>query len=80
MRKYPVDLPFTVPAWAVGSLVNVLIANDAWQYLTPRLGNRINEAVKAYGDLILTREELDELPDRNWAAIEQVIPDTMRAK
>jgi len=57
MRKYPVDLPFTVPAWAVNSLVNVLVANDVWRYLTPKLGKRINDAVRADSDLILTREE-----------------------
>jgi hypothetical protein len=69
-RDYKVDLPFTIPSWAIDSVVLMLVGNGLWYKLTPELADKINHAHDQRSDLVITREDLDALPDAVWSELE----------
>lgn len=68
-RHYPVSLPYALDAWKVGYLINMLLESGLWQKLPYDVAVKINAAYKTNSRLVITKADLDSLPEPVWISI-----------
>lgn len=73
-RNYGRSLPYTIPSWELGIVVGALTQNDIWNRLPRAVAVKINDARMRGVDLIVTKADLDSLPDSVWLAISHLLP------
>ncbi len=73
-RTYRIALPYTIPSWMVGLAITRINGANLWTSLSQDLAAKVNDAAKNRTALILTRDDLDALSDKTWAAIDAMLP------
>ena len=61
-----VPLPYTLPAWKVPFAIDQIVQADMWRRLSYDLAVKINAAANGHHDLIVTKADLDSLPNDAW--------------
>lgn len=59
-----IALPYTISHWKEGFAINMI--RPYWNELPVALAKKINEAYTGSHDLVITKEDLDSLPDKLW--------------
>lgn len=73
-REYPFALPYTLESWALDLAVVELVRDHIWEALPGALQSKISEATVSKGTLVITKEDLDSIPDETWDAIKHLLP------
>ena len=67
MRDYShLALPSTIVAWKVPIAIRMIVDADMWKKLPYGLAVKINDAATGRHDLVVTKADLDSLPDDAW--------------
>ncbi len=69
MRKYHIDLPYTIPSMFVSTAVDRLKGIGMWDSLPKHLQDKAESALSNWYGLELTQEDLDSIPNPVWKAI-----------
>jgi hypothetical protein len=70
-RVYNFDLPYTIGRFQVGFAIQMLVRNELWYSLTPEMADKLNRAYSRSEEVVITKEDLDALPDNIWRFIEK---------
>jgi hypothetical protein len=68
-----VPLPYTIAAWKVPFAVQRIVAAGMWKRLSYDLAVKINNAATNRTDLVITKQDLDGLPDDAWSYLRSQI-------
>lgn len=60
------SLPYTLPAWKVPYAVQMIVHAGMWGKLPYNVAVKINDATTHQHDLVVTKADLDSLPDDAW--------------
>jgi hypothetical protein len=67
MRDYSqLPLPYTIASWKVPLAIRMIVDADMWRHLPYELATKINDAAVKRHELVVTRSDLDSLPDDAW--------------
>ncbi len=73
MRKYEFDLPVKLASFKASFIPGMLQSAGIWDELPEDLVDKINEAVKNFADLEITKEDLDEIDDDTYHRLHELI-------
>ena len=59
-------LPYTIAAWKVGFAIQTIVQAGMWTRLPHGVAVKINDAYSNGRDLVVTKADLDSLPDDAW--------------
>jgi len=59
-----IELPYHVSHWKQGYAINMI--RPCWDKLPYGLATKINDAYTGNHELVITKEDLDTLPDELW--------------
>lgn len=67
MRDYSgIELPYVIAAWKVGFAIQAIVQAGMWSNLPRSVALKINDAYSNGRDLVVTKADLDSLPDDAW--------------
>lgn len=67
VRDYSqINLPYVIAAWKVGYAIQMIVQAGMWTKLPFEVATKINDAYSHGRDLVVTKTDLDSLPDDAW--------------
>ena len=61
-----INLPYVVAAWKVGFAIQMIVQAGMWEKLPEAIAIKINTAYRNGTDLVVTKADLENLPDDAW--------------
>jgi len=70
-RKYKFPLPITIGSFKANFVPGILKENNLWDHIPKDIQNKF--MTHGWNDVVITKEELDEIDDQTWAKIKSAI-------
>jgi len=72
-REYNFKFPVVLSGFIVSFIPGQLVEKGLWDRLPHNLLHKINDAAESWNNLVLTKEDLDEIDDATWLQIAELI-------